>query len=248
MQKTEAARTCWIQPPDVLEMQPGQVDVWRVPLDLSPATVKRLESFLSADERTRAARFRFPGGAARYIVAHGHLRYILARYLNCDPKWLRFSTSEYGKPALQGYSLEFNLSHSGERALVAVSPACRVGVDVERIRPELELIRMASRFFSQNEVNELMALPPGQHQRAFFTGWSRKEAYVKAHGFGLSLPLESFDVSLDEPAILRATRPAAAEAARWTLRSLDVEPGYAAAVAAEGQGLEFRFWEFVAPE
>jgi 4'-phosphopantetheinyl transferase len=243
MEKTDAVPT-WSNPPATLNLQPGQVDIWRIALDLPPATVKSLDSVLSADERERAARFRFPGGTERYTVAHGCLRHILARYLDCDPKQLCFSTNEYGKPALQGYNLEFNLSHSGERALVAVSLARRVGVDVEHIRPDLELIKTADRFFSQNEVTELMALPPHQHQIAFFNCWSRKEAYIKALGLGLSLPLDSFDVSLADPAILRATRPDEAEAARWRLLSLEVEPGYTAAVAVEGQGLEFRFWDY----
>lgn len=247
MEKTDAVLT-WSKSPATLILQPGQVDIWRISLGLPSATVKFLESVLPLDERERAARFRFPGGKERFIVAHGCLRHILGRYLDCTPEQLRFSKSEYGKPALQNGGLQFNLSHSGEFALVVITLARKVGVDVERLRPDLELVRMASRFFSQNEVAELMALPPGERQIAFFRCWSRKEAYIKAQGFGLSLSLDSFDVSLDAPAILRATRPDTAEAARWRLLSLEVEPGYAAAVAVEGQGLEFRFWEFVAPE
>lgn len=253
MQKTET-KTLWALPPDILDLQRDQVDVWRITLDLPPASVKSLESNLSADETQRATRFHFPTGRKRYIIAHGVLRDVLARYLHCEPSQLNFSTNEYGKPALDGHELEFNLSHSGNFALLAITQAHKVGVDVERIRPELEYESIAKRFFSPNEVSELMALPPEQREIAFFNGWTRKEAYIKAQGLGLSLQLDSFDVSLrsHKPAILRATRLDAQVAFDWTLLSLDVGPNYAAALAVEGvalslskgQGQEFRFWDW----
>lgn len=253
MQKIDLKAT-WSHPPDSLELQPDQVDVWRIPLDLPTASVKSLESVLSRDESERAARFRFPEGKDRYIIAHGCLRAILAHYLRCEPGQLTFSNNEYGKPALNGYDLEFNLSHSGDFALVAVSQGRKVGVDVERIRSDVELERIAGRYFSKSEVTELMALAAEQRAAGFFNCWARKEAYIKAHGLGLSLPLDSFDVSLapDKPAILHATRPDEQEAARWRLLSLEVAPGYAAAVAAEGvapipskgANLEFKLWDW----
>ena len=236
----------WLPPPDHLDLQPHQVDVWRISLDLPPVSVKALESNLSADESGRATRFHFSAGRQHYIVAHGVLRDLLARYLHCEPSQLDFSTNDYGKPALVGHKLEFNLSHSGDFALIAITQECKVGVDVERIRPELERESIARRFFSPNEVSELMALALEQRKMAFFNAWTRKEAYIKAQGMGLSLPLDSFDVSLtpNEPAILRATRPNARAALDWTLLSLDVDPNYSAAVAVEGQSLEFRFWDW----
>jgi len=236
----------WLPPPDHLDLQPHQVDVWRISLDLPPASVKSLESNLSADEAQRAERFRFPAGRERYIIAHGCLREILSRYLCCEPSQLDFSTNDYGRPILNSHKLEFNLSHSGNFALIAIAQERKVGVDVERVRPELELESIARRFFSPNENSELMTLPPEQRELAFFNGWTRKEAYIKAQGLGLSLPLDSFDVSLtpNEPAILRATRPDARVAFHWTLLSLDVDPNYAGAVAVEDQGLEFRFWDW----
>jgi 4'-phosphopantetheinyl transferase len=123
----------------------------------------------------------------------------------------------------------------------------KVGVDVERIRRDMELESIARRYFSQREVAELLALPPEQREIAFFNGWTRKEAYIKAQGLGLSLPLDSFDVSLapDEPAILRETRPDPQKAARWRLESLEVDAQYVAAVAVEGKGLEFRLWDWI---
>jgi 4'-phosphopantetheinyl transferase len=245
MQKIDPKPT-WSPPPDGLDLQPDQVDVWRIPLDLPTASVKSLESILSADERDRAARFRFPEGKDRYIVAHGCLHNILAHYLGCEPGQLSFSNNEYGKPALSGHQLEFNLSHSGNFALVAVSQGRKVGVDVERIRSDVELERIAGRYFSKSEVTELMALAAEQRTAGFFNCWARKEAYIKAQGWGFSMSLDSFDVSLTphEPALLRATRPDAQEAARWTLLSLEVDPGYAAAVAIAGKDLKFRSWDW----
>jgi 4'-phosphopantetheinyl transferase len=244
MQKTET-RTLWAHPPDILELQSDQVDIWRITLDLPPASVTSLESNLSADETQRAGRFHISAGREHYIVAHGVLRDVLVRYLHSEPRQLEFSTNDYGKPALDSHKLEFNLSHSGDFALIAITRERKVGVDVERIRPELECESIARRFFSPNEVFELMALPAEQRGMAFFNGWTRKEAYIKAQGMGLSMPLDSFDVSLtpNERAILRATRPDAQAAFHWTLLSLDVDPNYAAAVAVESQGLEFRFWD-----
>ena len=245
MQKIEP-KTLWGQPPDTLDLQSHQVDVWRIALDLPLASVKSLETHLSMDESQRAARFRFSADRDRYIVAHGCLREILARYLHCRPGQLSFSTNEYGRPSLENHKLEFNLSHSGSFALMAVSQELKVGVDVEHIRSDLEQDRIARRFFSANEVAALMALPPDQKELAFFNCWTRKEAYIKAQGLGLTLPLNSFDVSIipNEPAILHATRPNPQEADHWTLLALDVDPNYAGALAVEGQSLEFRLWDW----
>jgi len=236
----------WSPPTTTLDLQSHQVHVWRIKLDLPPAAVKTLESTLSADEAKRAARFHFQADRERLLIAHGALRDILARYLDCKAAHLKFSTAEYGKPRLDGHDLQFNLSHSGDYALVAVTQNCKVGVDVELIRSDMEHEKIANRFFSPNEVSELMALPPEQRELAFFHCWTRKEAYIKAHGLGLSLPLDSFDVSLTphEPAILRATRPDAREAGCWTLVSLGVDSGYTAAIVAEGKNLKVRLWNW----
>jgi 4'-phosphopantetheinyl transferase len=246
MQKANST-TIWLQPPGELDLQPRQVDVWRISLDLAIASAKSIESHLSSDESQRAARFHFPEDRDRYIVAHGCLRNVLSRYLHSRPDQLIFATNEYGKPVLPDNKLEFNLSHSGDFALIALAWERQVGVDVERIRPDLSTEAIARRYFSQREVSELLALPPEQREIAFFRCWTRKEAYIKAKGLGLSLPLESFDVSLtpNEPAILHATRPDAKEASLWKLLSLEVDARYASAVAVEScQDLEFRLWDW----
>lgn len=248
----------WSPAPAVLELSPSRVDVWRVQIDIPDDSRKLLEPILSPDERERAGRFHFPADRDRFIVSHAGLREVLSRYLHCEPLELGFSEGEYGKPALvSGDGIEFNLAHSNDYALIAVARGRRVGIDVERIRSGISSNVISRQYFSKAEVADLESLPLEQRETAFFTCWTRKEAYIKGQGLGLSLPLESFDVSLspDEPAVLRATRPDPLEAGRWKLLSLEVDPRYAAALAAEvsGQdprvsqdapGLEIRMWDW----
>lgn len=236
----------WHPAPEIVDLHPHQVDVWRIHLDLPPATVRQLESTLSAEETQRAAHFRFAKDRDHYTVAHGSLRNILARYINRNPSQLYFSANKYGKPVFEDRNLEFNLSHSGDFALIAVSQGCKVGVDIERIRSGMEHEKIARRFFSPNEVAELMAMPPDQKIDGFFNCWTRKEAYIKAQGLGLSLPLDSFDVSLspNKLATLYATRPNPDETTQWTLVSLKVESGYSGALAVKGKELNVRLWNW----
>lgn len=234
--------TAWTPPPDSLSLQSHRVDVWRIHL----ASIVPHDASLSEDELQRASRFHFEKDRSHYIIARVSLRGILSRYLQCDPRGLKFSANEYGKPFLPDHKMEFNLSHSGDFALIAVARGRKVGVDVELIREDVELENLAARYFSPREVSEFMALSPEQRTLGFFNCWTRKEAYIKAQGRGLSLPLDGFDVSLspNEPAILRATRPDAHEAPRWRLTSLDVHSGYAGAVAAQGKELDLRYWNY----
>jgi 4'-phosphopantetheinyl transferase len=244
MQKTKPHT--WSSPPTPLDLQRQQVDVWRVRMKLGLDELSQFEGMLSQEEVERAARFHFPADRDHFVAAHGCLRDVLARYLGCQPAQVTFAVDQYGKPILRDHELEFNLSHSGDFALIAVTRESRIGVDVERIRQGISSHVIAQQYFSKAEVAELQALPLEQREKAFFTCWTRKEAYIKAQGLGLSLPLESFDVSLtpNEPAVLRATRPDPEDASRWTLFSFKVAPYYESAVAVEGHNLEFRLWEW----
>ena len=243
--------THWHPAPEVLELGPQTVDLWRVQVEMVEESRNLLESTLSADERERLEGFHFPDDKHRFIAAHGSLRAVLGRYLHCEPGELVFSDGEHGKPALvPDQGIEFNLAHSGDFATVALTRGRRVGIDVERIRSGISSNVIARQYFSKAEVADLESLPLEQREAAFFTCWTRKEAYIKGQGLGLSLPLESFDVSLipGEPARLRATRPDAEEAGRWKLYSLDIDPGYGAALAVEvhspEQPLEVRQWDW----
>jgi 4'-phosphopantetheinyl transferase len=209
--------------------------VWRVPLDAPAQVVGRLRSLLSAEERTRAARFVFEADRRRFVVAHGTLREILAGYVGVAPASLTFASGPLGKPALvEPRSLRFNLSHSGGLALVAVALGREVGVDLEAHRPLPDLDALAECCFSPGERRALAAVPEAQRLVSFFDGWARKEAFLKLLGDGLARPLDSFDVTLSpgEPALL--VRVAGDSISAWTLHSVQVGPGHAGALAIEG--------------
>ena len=167
------------------------------------------------------------------------------------PQQLRFDYTPFGKPHLATdlaqRPVQFNVSHSGELLLIAIVAGRAVGIDVEQIRTDLEVEAIAVHFFSSNEQRVLAKLPGALQVGAFFDCWARKEAYIKARGEGLSLPLDQFDVSLmpGEEARLIETRPDPAEAQRWSLASLDVAEGYKAALAVEGAGWTLNCWDWL---
>jgi 4'-phosphopantetheinyl transferase len=243
----QAVTADWPQPPATLLLAEGQVHVWRFSLDLPPATIESLWLVLSADEQVRANRYRFTRDRSWFVARRGRLRLILARYLGLDPAGLQFSYNPYGKPALQPQasgSLCFNLSHSQGLALFAFARQVNIGVDLEHLRADFNYLELAERFFSSQEISELRALSPALRPQGFFLCWTRKEAFIKAHGEGLSLPLDHFDVSLapGEPARLVATRAGLEAPDRWSLYNLEPAPDYSAALAAQVQGYELRCW------
>jgi 4'-phosphopantetheinyl transferase len=179
------------------------------------------------------------------------LRTILGRYLDVAPGTVRFCYGPHGKPALiaemaEQTGVRFNVAHSHDLALYAVTRGREVGIDVERIRAEVASTEIAQRFFSPAEVAALCALPDELQTEAFFACWTRKEAYIKATGGGLSHPLDGFDVSLTpgEPVVALRTHADPQEAARWSLRALDPGPGYAAAVAVEATRWNLTCWQW----
>jgi 4'-phosphopantetheinyl transferase len=198
-----------------------EVHVWLTRVGWSSRHVRALADVLSLDERQKAKGFRFQADRERHVIGRGVLRVVLGRILDTGPDSLSFHYNDFGKPHLpdaqNGLCLQFNVSHSGDLILIALAANRQIGVDVERVRDGLEPEAIARRFFSSREQADLAALPPSQRRNAFFRCWCRKEAFVKARGEGLSLPLSRFDVSLrpGEPAMLLATRPDAVEASRW---------------------------------
>jgi 4'-phosphopantetheinyl transferase len=196
---------------------------------------------LDGPERERAKRFRFRRDRDFFVARRGALRQLLGGLLEVPGERLRFSVGPRGKPLLPGAPLSFNLSRSGAFALFAVAGGSEVGVDLERIRAIPDRDRIAERFFSPRELEALGALPPHQRDEAFFLCWTRKEAYVKARGEGLSLPLDSFSVSLsagDPDALLEG----APENSAWSL--IDLSPGtsWAGAVAVRGRDWQLLRW------
>jgi len=242
--------TSWSLPPATIILGSNEVHVWRASLDeLQPQRDSFLHT-LAADELTRAQRFYFQTDRERFIAAHGVLRAILGLYLNREPKCLSFCYGSHGKPALAweygGDAIRFNMSHSQGVALYAVTRGREIGVDLEFMRCDLEVEQIAERFFSPCEIATLRALPAHLRKYAFFLCWTRKEAYIKARGEGLSIPLDQFDVSLipGEPAASLSTRPDADEALRWSLRGLTLASGYSAALAIEGRGETLSCWQW----
>ncbi|MBK7782588.1 MAG: SUMF1/EgtB/PvdO family nonheme iron enzyme [Ardenticatenia bacterium] len=218
---------------------PG-VTIWRIPLELPEAELPELAALLSADERARAERFRPPGARRRFVVAHGWLRRILGAALDADPVALVFSAGPWGKPTLSGpwaaAGIQFNLSHSHELALLAVTTGRAVGVDLERLRPIPRATQLAERYFAAPERADLARMAgTAAEATTFFNCWTRKEAFVKAQGQGLAWPLDSFAVSClpGEAARLTWCREGAAEAARWQLAELAAGDGYVGAVVVE---------------
>ncbi len=215
------------------------VDVWRTCLDQEADVSARLESLLSDDELARARRFRFPRDRARYVVGRGLLRSLAGRYVGVHPSRIRFQYGAHGKPTLAGDGPWFNLAHSGATAVYAFSASFEIGVDVELLDAAFAGDAIPERFFSPREVATLRALPAADQPRAFLTCWTRKEAFLKARGDGLTLALDSFDVTLapDEPAAVVRTGWSPEEPARWQLVDLsDSERGHVAAIAAPATG------------
>jgi 4'-phosphopantetheinyl transferase len=226
-----------------------EVHVWRASLEVPSSYVALIGEILSSDERAKADRFVFEKHCQNFVVSHGFLRAILSRYLDCAPDELQFGCAEHGKPFLVGHhtraNLSFNLSHSGSVAIYGITRGRAIGVDLERIRPKIDIAEIARQFFSTSESSCLLSISSDARVNAFFDCWTRKEAFIKAKGAGLSLPLDQFDVTLSpgEPARLLETRWDKNESLRWSLRVIDVATGYAAAFAVEGHDLAVKHWQ-----
>jgi len=247
MTGTRMARA-WLEPPAEVALGAGEVHVWRVALHQPPATVAAFASLLSNDERTRAARFYFDRDRSAYVSARGALRTLAGRYLGRPPAALGFGYQAKGKPYLlapDGDRLRFNVSHSGEVAVIGFTLGREIGVDVERRRSMSELASLAHTSFSPDEYARFCAIPQHDREVAFFLCWSRKEAFIKATGEGVS-QLADFDVSLapgDPARLLRVAGEPHGEP-RWSLDDLPEIPGYAAALAVAGHGLDVACWDF----
>jgi 4'-phosphopantetheinyl transferase len=242
----------WESPPPSLTLSYDWVDVWRVPLKLSESERDQVEAGLSLEERRRASRFRHSVDRSRFVAAHSALRAILGRYLGLEPSRLRFSYGRFGKPSivepLGASSVEFNLSHSGGLALIAVSWGRRVGIDLEHVDASRSGQEVAETYFSPREIAALRALPRERQTDAFFACWTRKEAYLKARGDGLSFPLDRFSVSVspEEPAPLLDCGDD--ETQRWVLQNLRPGAGWAAALVVEGRDWRLRRWRWEEPQ
>ena len=217
-----------------------EVHVWNASLDVPDDTIRNAWAILSPDEIARAEQLRIEKDRKRFVVARGILRKILSVILDVPPSVVRFETTSHGKPVLAAeYSradIQFNLSHSHDLALYVVTQSRHVGIDLEYIR-EIDAVNVAEHFFSPGEYENLRRLPTDQQRAAFFTCWTRKEAYIKASGEGLARPLQSFEVSIlpDNPELLWCADDPA-EISRWSFENVSPCADYAATLAVEGHG------------
>lgn len=221
-----------------------EVHVWRLTLD---RPVENFRELLQPDELARADRFYFEKDRKHFAVARGFLRLLLGRYSQRDPKQLQFSYGAWGKPALDGElretPLRFNMSHSHGLALYAVTTAREIGVDVEHVRADFATDEIAQRFFSSIEFGTLCELPDDDRVAGFFRCWTRKEAYIKATGRGLSQPLDGFDVTVGSGAEVALLRTEDSSHARWLLADIAVGGDYAGALAVEKPISRIRYWD-----
>jgi 4'-phosphopantetheinyl transferase len=248
-------RCSWSPAPDSrLQLSPQEVHVWRVWLEQDEIVFAKLRALLSEDEQARAAQFKFEKLKKRFIVARGALRNILSRYLGVAADKIVFEYESHGKPKLSeavnaSGGISFNLSHAENLALCAVTCGCAIGVDVEFIRPLDDAEKIARRFFSPRESQKFCALPAAQKPAAFFNCWTRKEAFIKALGEGLSHSLHRFEVSFldDEPVALLSTRPDPQEAAKWMLGALAPARDYVGAFAVKEKKFQLKCWQWQMP-
>jgi 4'-phosphopantetheinyl transferase len=240
----------WDFPPNQRLLTDRRVHVWAANLDKPAERISSREQILSRDEQKRAQQFKFEADRNRFVAGRGLLRNMLSSYLQTDPAKLRFKYSKRGKPDLEGIperdTVYFNVAHSKDLILIAVTRACAVGIDVEWIRPMSDAEDIAARFFSARETAKLMAGPKDRRTSAFFSLWTRKEAWLKATGDGISEMLNEVEVSFlpDEPAKVLAISGNVEAARRWTLLDLSPAPGFAAAVAVEARDLQFSCWQW----
>ncbi|HOB52003.1 MAG TPA: 4'-phosphopantetheinyl transferase superfamily protein [Acidobacteriota bacterium] len=243
--------TPWLTPPPAGLPVAGEIHVWRAGLDWAPDALAAAAASLSPDERERVARLRLPAHRDAFVAARIFLRRVLARCLDADAAALRFGTTAHGKPYLVELSapLHFNLAHSGSVALLAVAVDATVGVDVERVRINLDLDGIARRFFRSEESAALDALPAAQRTEAFFAVWTRKEALLKALGKGIAGGVDRYGVTVDpgSPARVLAAAGGPGEAARWWVADLAAGPGYRAAVAAPATPGRVLTWAWPGP-
>lgn len=238
----------WEEPCAGPSLHSDTVHIWRIRIGDHACGEMRFAQLLDARERARAARFYSPPDRTRYVVSHGALRVLLAQYCEMSPEQLHFNVGGYGKPYLGGAhsQISFNLSHSGDIALVAIARERAVGVDVERRAPDLECLELAEQFFSTAERAELRSLPREDLLAGFFTAWTRKEAYLKATGVGIAFGLDHFDVSLAPtvPPMLRADRRCHQAMGQWAIHDATPCEGYSGAIVAAGLDWKAEFRTF----
>jgi 4'-phosphopantetheinyl transferase len=240
----------WQKPPAKLSLVSGEIHLWRAWLHPAAQVIAQMAGWLAPDELDKAARFHFERDRQRYQVGRGLLRFILGAYLSFRPSRVQLVYNFFGKPGLlssgpKNETVFFNVAHTADWALYAITLGEDIGVDVEQLHPVFAMDQIATRFFSRQERSVLLALPAAQRQTAFFEVWTRKEAFLKALGSGLAHSLNGFSVSVapDQSARLEEIGGNTQAAATWSIYTLSPADGYTAAIAIQGAGHSFKFWD-----
>lgn len=225
----------WLIPTRFPDLKPREAHVWLITIKDFIPQLDEFQSILSSNEKKQAQRFVFTKHQQRYIVVHGILRRLLANYLNMSSKNINFIYDNYGKPKVE--NINFNISHSQNLALFAFAKNFDVGVDTEFVKKKFAGDNIACRFFSEHEIQALSKLPISERKLAFFNCWTRKEAFIKAIGKGLSFPLNKFDVDIgyNQKSLLLNVRSDEYKASDWKLIDLDPHQNYAAALAVRSR-------------
>ena len=240
----------WQAAPNILKIDQDEIHIWLINLNESKSEINQIASLLSMDEFLRMERFRRKERRDSFAIVHGALHMILGNYLHVSPERINFKYDYHSKPTISpvtnNLNLDFNLSHSAEYAVIGIARNRRIGVDLELISTDRLSGRIPERFFSLREVRSLRSLPEKLQLKAFFACWTRKEAYLKARGSGLSLPLAEFTVSLapgETPALLEM-KSDPTEMARWSLIDLELPVGYCGAAAVEGRKYSVKYYHY----
>jgi len=246
----EKMQTFWKIPPADLLLSEKEIHIWCAALDLPIINMQKVHELLSIDERVKAGRFHFGRDRKRFIIRYGILRKILGCYLDVDPSELRFCYGKNGKPRLaelfDNGMIHFNMSHSEGLALYGFSLDREIGVDIERFCEIPEIDKIVEQIFSRKEKDIFRSLPENEKKEAFFKCWTRKEAFVKAVGDGLSRSLDKFEVSVvpDEPTRLLRIEGDSKRGHQWSIQDLQPAPGFIGAFAVNGRSWQLYCWHW----
>lgn len=232
---------------NTLFLEENKVHVWVIKKDSIIKFLEYYRDLLSIDEKKKSKTFRFSKDRNTYILARGALRLLLTKYLKIHPKNIVFNYCAFGKPKIKyDYTIKFNVSHSGEMIVIAFCNDYDIGIDVEYIKRDFDVFDIVDNYFSKQEIKALHKIPNNQLTEAFFRGWTRKEAFIKAKSQGLSFPLDSFSISMDsdDNAELYETAWDKNEKNLWNIVPFETHKDYKAAFAVKGKIDDVKYFKF----
>lgn len=240
--------SCWQSPPNIILLKTNEIHIWRA--FISSDQVENYKNLLTDEEMYRAGKYFFERDRQRYILSRGILKKLLSSYAKVKPENIQFIYNKYGKPYLnmpsRSVEIQFNISHSEDIILLAFTYGHKIGIDIEYQRAEFADMKIAEHFFSPAEISALAMLPDNMRKKAFFECWTRKEAFIKAKGQGLTIPLDGFEVSVmpDEPAQLLNIYDDPEEVKRWMMMNIETGGNYCGALVTESDTYSVFFYDW----